>query len=174
MTVLTVLQLMASMQLQPAPTCAWLRVSAAGSTGWGNWPSATDGSKSCIARTKTMWGVSQSDGSLLVTGDGQEGDSEGEILFGLDWEFSTRTARVWNKAVWKDSWTKGISPFPVFRVSVSQVCWVLLKETRGCSSGQRWRLWLTPGSPTRSSPCPSSAPGATLCSVNSLLDRDYN
>lgn len=52
---------MASMQLQPAPTCAWLRVSAAGLTGWGNWPSATDESKNCIPRTKTMWGVSQPD-----------------------------------------------------------------------------------------------------------------
>lgn len=73
-TVLTVLQLMASMQLQPAPTCAWPRASAAGSTGWGNWPSATDESKSCIARTKTMWGVSR---NLTGDRDSSEGNKTG-------------------------------------------------------------------------------------------------
>lgn len=57
---------MASMQLQLAPTCAWLRVSVVGSTGWGNWPFATDESKNCIAHTKTMWGVSQPDGSVTT------------------------------------------------------------------------------------------------------------
>lgn len=70
---------MASMQLRPAPTCAWLRVSAAGSTGWGNWLSVTDGSKNCIPRTKTMWGVSQPDRNVKTHG-------EWTVLFAPHWE----------------------------------------------------------------------------------------
>lgn len=129
---------MASMQLQLAPTCAWLRVSAAGSTGWGNWPSATDESKNCIAHTKTMWGVSQ--------------PRECDDMQRVDWSVCT-CLRHENK----------------FRLRVCfQVCSAQLRETPGCSSERRWRLWPTPGSHTRSSPCPSSAPGVQRWSSSSL------
>lgn len=46
--------------------------------------------------------------------------------------------------------------------AVFQVCSAPVKETPGCSSGQRWKPSPTRGSPTHSSPCPSSAPGAPI------------
>lgn len=52
--------LMASTAPLPVPTCAWARGCTAALTGWGNWRSATAGSKRCTTPTKTTWGVSDS------------------------------------------------------------------------------------------------------------------